>query len=113
MEYQIDATNKVFGRLATEIANLLRGKNLASYEAHLLPKHKVVISGVKNIAFSGKKEKQKKYYHYSGYPGGMKTRVLENEFEKNPGRVLRAAVYGMLPKNRLRDKIIKNLIIKS
>jgi large subunit ribosomal protein L13 len=112
MEYQIDATKKVFGRLATEIAILLRGKNLASYEAHILPKHKVIVSGITKIVFTGKKKEQKKYYHYSGYPGGMKTRVLANEFEKNPGRVFRAAIYGMLPKNKTRDKIIKNLIIK-
>lgn len=112
MEYQIDAANKVIGRLATEIAVLLRGKNKPSFQPHLLPKVKVIVHGLQQVSFTGKKEKQKKYYHYSGYPGGMKMRVLENEFKKNPGRVLRMAVYRMLPKNRLRDKIIKNLIIK-
>lgn len=112
MEYQIDAANRAIGRLATEIAVLLRGKNKPSFQPYLLPQVKVIVHGLDKAAFTGKKEKQKKYYHYSGYPGGMKTRVLGNEFQKNPGRILRLAVYRMLPKNRLRDKIIKNLIIK-
>lgn len=112
MNHEIDATHKVFGRLATEIATLLRGKDRPNYEPHLLPQNRVVVSGLDKLVFTGKKMKQKKYYHYSGYPGGMKTRVLENEFRKNPNRVLRMAVYRMLPKNRLRDKIIKNLIFR-
>lgn len=112
MEHQIDATNKIFGRLATEIAVLLRGKDRPDYQPHLLPKIRVVVHSVEKMAFTGKKTEQKIYYHYSGYPGGMKARVLENEFKKNPGQVLRMAVYRMLPKNRLRDKIIKNLIIR-
>lgn len=112
MLYEINATNKIFGRLATEIAIVLRGKNRPDYQPYLLPPVKVVIQGVENITFTGKKRRQKKYYHYSGYPGGMKVRILENEFKKNPRRVLRLAVYRMLPKNRLRDKMIKNLIIK-
>ncbi len=112
MEHQINAANKIFGRLATEIAVLLRGKDRPDYEPHLLPKNRVIVSSTDKIVFTGKKLGQKKYYHYSGFPGGMKTRVLENEFRKNPNRVLRMAVYRMLPKNRLRDKIIKNLIFK-
>lgn len=111
MEYQINAANKILGRLATEIAMLLRGKNKPDFQPHLLPKTKVTVQGAAQIAFTGKKAQQKKYYHYSGYPGGMRTRVLGEEFKKNPQRILWLAVYRMLPKNRLRDKIIKNLII--
>lgn len=112
MNHKIDATDKILGRLAAEIAIVLRGKNQPNYQPHLLPPGKVIVRGVEKIAFSGKKEEQKKYYHYSGYPGGMKVRILKNEFHKNPRRILRLAVYRMLPKNRLRDKIIKNLIIE-
>ncbi len=112
MNHEIDASNKIFGRLATEIAILLRGKDRPDYQPHILPQIKVVVRDVNKMVFTGKKGNQKIYYHYSGYPGGMKERVLENEFQKNPSRVLRMAVYRMLPKNRLRDKIIKNLIFK-
>lgn len=112
MNHEIDASHKVLGRLAAKIAILLRGKDRPDYEPHLLPQNRIIVSGLDKLVFTGKKIKQKKYYHYSGYPGGMKTRVLENEFRKNPNRVLRMAVYRMLPKNRLRDKIIKNLIFR-
>lgn len=111
-EYQVDATKKVFGRLASEVAVLLRGKNKADFQPHLLPKNKVIVSGLDKLVFTGKKMEQKKYYHYSGYPGGMKTRFLDKEWDKDPKKVFRMAVYRMLPKNRTRDKIIRNLIIK-
>lgn len=111
-EYQIDASQKIFGRLASAVATLLRGKNLPDFEPHLLPKNRVIITGLEQIRFSGKKFGQKKYFHYSGYPGGMRTRFLEEEWKKNPAKVFRQTVYRMLPKNKLRDKIIKNLIIQ-
>lgn len=109
---KIDATNKRFGRLATEIVLFLRGKNKASFESNITPKEKVTVTNIDKIQFSGKKPEQKKYFHYSGYPGGMKTRFLDKEWSKNSGKIFRMAVYKMLPKNKTRDKIIKNLIIK-
>lgn len=109
---KIDATNKIFGRLASEIAILLRGKNKPSFEPRITPKEKVVVENISRIVFSGKKLEQKKYHRYSGYPGGLKTRHLEIEFAKTPTKVFRKTVYDMLPKNKTRDKIIKNLIIK-
>ncbi|MBI2057961.1 MAG: 50S ribosomal protein L13 [Candidatus Yanofskybacteria bacterium] len=112
MEHKIDATNRIFGRLATEVAGFLRGKNKADFESNITSNEKVIIENIKNMSFSGKKLEQKKYFHYSGYPGGMKTRYLGEEFSKNPAKVFKSAVYRMLPKNKTRSIIIKNLIIK-
>ncbi|MEX1064017.1 MAG: 50S ribosomal protein L13 [Candidatus Paceibacterota bacterium] len=113
MTHNIDATNQSLGRLASKIAVILRGKSSPSYQPHLMPEDKVVISNIKKIKFTGKKLDQKIYYHYSGYPGGMKERKLGTMFDKDPRRVLWLAVYRMLAKNRLRDKIMKNLEIES
>jgi len=112
MIHRIDATNQPLGRLASKIAVILRGKINPSYKPNVMPQEKVIVENVKQIKFSGKKLTQKVYRHYSGYPGGMKTRRLDNVFEKNPKKVLWLAVYRMLAPNRLRDKIMKNLEIK-
>ncbi len=110
--HNIDATNQPLGRLASKIALILRGKNNPSYQPHITPKEKVVVENIKQIKFTGHKIDQKIYYHYSGFPGGMKERKLGVLFEKNPQRVLWLAVYRMLARNRTRDVIIKNLEIK-
>jgi large subunit ribosomal protein L13 len=110
-EYKIDATGKVLGRLATEIAVLLRGKNTASWLPYITPQNQVIVFNVEKIKFTGKKLKQKMYYRHSGYPGGLKEESLEKLFARDSREVLKLAVYGMLPKNRTRDKIIKNLKI--
>lgn len=112
MTHQIDATNQIFGRLASQIALILRGKTKASFDPAKLPQEKVTVSNIKNLRFSGKKFSQKVYHHYSGYPGGLKTRFLEKEWPKDPAKIFKKTVYEMLPKNRLRSKIIKNLTIK-
>lgn len=109
---KVDATNRIFGRLASEIAILLRGKNKTDFESRITPKEKIFIENIGQVLFSGKKLLQKKYFRYSGYHGGLKTLSLKNEFGKNPAKVFKKAVYDMLPKNKTRDKIIKNLIIK-
>ena len=109
-EHHIDATDKVFGRLASEVAVLLRGKDEAAWIHTVLPTNKAVISNVAKIKFTGHKMEQRTYYHYSGYPGGMRARTLETEWAKAPAKVFRSSVYRMLPKNRQRDQIIKNLI---
>ncbi len=108
----IDATNKAPGRLASVIAVILRGKTNPRYQPNELPTEKVTVTNITKMKFTGDKLNQKIYYHYSGYPGGMKARKLANVMDKKPGEVLRLAVYRMLASNRLRDKIIKNLIIE-
>lgn len=112
MTHNIDATNQSLGRLASKIAVILRGKTNPAYKPNQLPQEKVSISNINKIKFTGKKLNQKIYYHYSGYPSGMKARKLKTVFEKDPKEVLRLAVYRMLAPNRIRAKIIKNLEIK-
>lgn len=112
MTYTLDATDQSLGRLASKIAILLRGKENPNYQPNVLPKTKVIVSNVKNLKVTGKKLEQKIYYHYSGYPGGLKERNMGKMFDKKPEWVLRMAIYRMLARNRLRDKIIKNLEIK-
>jgi len=112
MEHQIDAANQIFGRLASKIALILRGKNKADFDPAKMPKEKITVLNIEKLRFSGKKMAQKEYHHYSGYPGGLRTRSLETEWVKNPGKIFKKTVYDMLPKNRLRDQIIKNLTVK-
>jgi len=107
--YTIDATNRVLGRLATEIAILLRGKNRTDFAPNKDMGDFVVVKNVNKIRVTGKKLEKKLYYHHSGYLGGLKETPLKELFEKDPGEVLRRAVFGMLPKNRLRAKQIKRL----
>lgn len=107
--YTIDATDKILGRLAVKIACLLRGKGKPNFLPYMDMGDFVIIKNIKNIKISGKKYEQKKYYHHSGYPGGLKEVSYKVVFEKNPGEVLRRAVYGMMPINKLRDQQIKRL----
>ena len=109
MEYQIDATNRALGRIATEIASVLRGKNLPSYTPNKVPNVIVMVENLSKAKFTGNKLKGKLYHHYSGYHSGIKARSLAELWEKKPEEVLRKMVYRMLPTNRTRDKIIKNL----
>ena len=112
MEHNIDATNQPLGRLASKIALILRGKNNPNFVPNELPDERVMVSNITKLKFTGKKLSQKIYYHYSGYPGGLKERKLKDVFAKNPQRVLWLAVYRMLAPNRIRNKIIKNLQFK-
>jgi large subunit ribosomal protein L13 len=107
--YLIDAQGKTLGKLAVAIANILRGKNKSSFTPHVDTGDYVVVVNARNVAFSGKKLKKKVYYHYSGYPGGLKRRTLEEMLERNPEEVISHAVRGMLPKNRLAKAMIKKL----
>jgi len=108
-EYTIDAAGKVLGRLATEAAVLLRGKNQAEFLPYLTPQNQVIIFNTDKIKVTGKKMKQKIYRYHTGYPGALKEEKLEELLARDSREVMRQAVYGMLPKNRTRDKIIKNL----
>lgn len=109
----IDATGKVLGRLASEVAVLLRGKNKTDFVPYKDEGDFVKILNASKLKLTGKKYEQKFYYRHSGYMGGLKTVPLKELFEEDPAQVLRKAIYGMLPKNKLRDKIIKKLIIES
>ncbi len=107
--YKIDATDRVLGRIATEIAVLLRGKNETNFAAYKLSNNKVIVFNTAKIIYTGKKLEDKKYHRYSGYPGGITSEKLKDVIEKDPSEPLKRAVSDMLPKNTLRDKIMKNL----
>ncbi|MDP3953982.1 MAG: 50S ribosomal protein L13 [bacterium] len=111
-EHKVDATNQSLGRVASKIAILLRGKNRATFKPNVLPNEKVEVINSAKMQFTGKKLEQKVYYKYSGYPGGIRATKLKERMAKSPADVLRTAVYAMLPKNRMRAKIIKHLEIK-
>jgi len=111
MDHHIDAKNKILGRLASEIAVILQDKLHSSFEPRLEGKDRVFVNNISKIKFSGKKLDQKIYYRFSGYVGHLKQEKLKEKFKKNPDWVLRRAVYQMLPKNKLRAKRIKRLII--
>jgi len=107
--HTIDATNKVLGRLATGIAVLLRGKGKADFAPYKDEGDIVVVKNVAKLKITGKKMEQKKYYRHSRYPTGLKETPLRKLLETRPAEVLRRAVMGMLPKNKLRDRMIKRL----
>lgn len=109
--HKIDAVDKIAGRLASRIAILLQGKNKASYQPHIDCGDYVEVVNVKDIKFSGKKIAQKVYHRHSQYPGGLHTAKLQDLLPKNPALVLRKTVYNMLPKNKLRAKMLKRLTI--
>jgi len=110
--HQIDATGKPLGRLATEIAMILRGKNKASFTPHIDGGDFVEVSNCDKIKFTGKKLDQKEYIWHTNYPGGLKRKKVRDVFAARPGKVLIVAVMGMLPKNKTRDQMIKRLKIK-
>jgi large subunit ribosomal protein L13 len=99
--YVVDAEGKTLGRLATQIADVLRGKRKAVYTPHVDTGDFVVVVNAEKIAVTGSKLDDKMYYRHSGYPGGLKARPLREQLERRPTEVLRKAVKGMLPRNRL------------
>jgi len=109
--YLVDAKNKVLGRLSTKIAKLLMGKDKAGFVRYKDSGDYVVVINAAKIAVSGTKEKNKKYYNYSGYPSGLKETTLGKLRARKPEEIVRHAVSGMLPKNRLAKAIIKKLYI--
>ncbi len=109
--HTIDAKDKVLGRLATKIVPLLRGKHKRDFVPHIDNGDFVVVKNVSEMKITGKKLEQKKYYRHSGYLGGLKETPLKVLFKEKPSEVLKKAVFGMLPKNRLRAKQIKRLKI--
>ena len=107
--HHYDAEGQVLGRLAVEIAKKLMGKDKVSYTPHVDGGDYVVVVNAEKIAVTGKKLTDKKYYRHSGYPGGLKTRSLEEMLAKKPTEVLRKAVERMLPKNKLGRQMINRL----
>ncbi len=112
-QHILDATDVPLGRLASRIAMLLRGKNKADFVPYLDQGDIVVVENVKKIKFTGNKLANKIYYRHSQYPGGLKATKLKDFINKHGhAEVLRKAVYGMLPANKLRSGMMKRLIIK-
>ncbi len=105
----IDASDKVLGRLATQVASLLMGKHKPIFSRHLDTGDFVVVINADRVRVTGNKAKQKLYYRHSGYPGGLKAISLEKMMQTNPTRVIEHAVKGMLPHNRLGASIMKKL----
>jgi large subunit ribosomal protein L13 len=109
--FVVDADGKTLGRLATQIADTLRGKHKAEYTPHVDTGDFVVVVNAEKIAVTGNKLEDKKYYRHSGYPGGLRERTLREELDRRPTEVLRKAVKGMLPRTRLARAQIKKLKI--
>jgi len=109
--YLVNAEGKVLGRLASELAKILRGKNKPIYTPHVDTGDFVVVVNAEKVILTGKKMKDKMYYHYTGYPGGIKEINAEKLLEKKPTEILKMAVRGMLPKNSLGRNMLKKLKI--
>jgi len=109
--HKIDASGKIAGRLASQIAVLLQGKNKVNYQANVDSGDIVEVSNVADMKFSGKKLETKVYYRTTEYPGGIRTKQVKDMMKTEPDQVLRKMVYLMLPKNKLRPNMIKRLKI--
>ena len=107
--YVVDAEGQTLGRLATRIADTLRGKGKTAYTPHVDTGDFVVVVNAEKIQVTGNKLDQKRYYRHSGYPGGLRSRTLREQLNRRPEEVLRRAVKGMLPKNRLGDQLLTKL----
>ncbi len=107
--FVVDAAGKTLGRLASEIAQILRGKHKPTYTPHLDCGDYVIVVNADKVAVTGRKLDQKIYYRHSGYPGGLSEISLRRQLETHPDRVITAAVKGMLPKNKLGRRMIKKL----
>ena len=107
--YVVDAESKTLGRLATQIADVLRGKGKPAYTAHVDTGDFVIVVNAEKIHVTGQKLDQKVYYRHSGYPGGLRSRTLREQLERRPEEVIRRAVRGMLPKNRLAAAQLRKL----
>ena len=107
--FVVDATDKVLGRLATEIARILRGKHKPEYAPFIDTGDHVVVINAEKIRVTGKKSEQKRYYRHTGYPGGLRVEEYKEVLEKHPERIVQKAVRGMLPHNTLGRQMFKKL----
>jgi large subunit ribosomal protein L13 len=111
--YMVDASGQVLGRLAAEVAHRLRGKHKATYTPHVDTGDFIIIVNAEKIMLTGKKLTDKVYYHYSGYPGGLRETSAGKMLAEKPENVIRTAVQGMLPKTNLGRKMLKKLKVYS
>ena len=109
--YLVNAEGKVLGRLATELAKILRGKNKPSFTPSVDTGDFVIVVNAEKVILTGKKLKDKIYYHHTGYPGGLRAISAEKLMSKKPTEILRIAVKGMLPKNSLSRQVLRKLKI--
>jgi len=109
--YLVNAEGKVLGRLSTELAKILKGKNKPTYTPHLDTGDFVIVVNAGKVTLTGKKMKDKIYYHHTGYPGGIKEMTAEKLLSKKPTEMIRTAVKGMLPKNSLGRQMLRKLKI--
>jgi large subunit ribosomal protein L13 len=109
--YHINAQGKVLGRLATEIAKVLSGRNKVDYTPNVDGGDFVVVTNSDGVIVTGNKRKGKKYYHHTGFPGGIKEITFEDQIKKDSTRVIYSAVKGMLPKNKLQAEMVKRLLV--
>ncbi|MBI4235677.1 50S ribosomal protein L13 [Candidatus Peregrinibacteria bacterium] len=107
--YLVDAKDKVLGRITTTISNKLRGKDKATFTPNLDCGDYVIVINAEKVKLTGQKKHHKMYYTHSGFPGGLKTKSAGEMQEEKPEKILELAVYGMLPKNRLRKIFMKKL----
>lgn len=112
-QYTIDATDKVLGRVASEVAQLLRGKNQVNFMPNMDMGHFVTVTNAANIKTTGNKMENKEYYSYTGYPGGIKSKQMKEIFANDPAKLLEMTIFNMLPKTRLRKGMLKRLVIKN
>lgn len=110
---KIDASGRILGRLSTEIAIILQGKNKPIFRPNIVLGDKVLIINAAKIKVTGSKMTKKIYYHHTGYLGHLKAQTMKEVYQKDPAEVIRRAVYGMLPKNKLRKIWLKNLEIRN
>lgn len=109
--YLVDAEGQILGRMASKLANIIRGKNKPDFSPHVNSGDKVIVLNAEKIRLTGKKLTEKKYIRYTGYPGGVRIKTPLAILEKQPTELLRKAVKGMLPKNKLQKEYLKNLHI--
>ncbi len=109
--YLVDAEGKVLGRLATRLADVLRGKDKPIFTPNVDAGDFVIVVNAKKVALTGKKMKDKVYYHHTGYPGGIKETSAEKLLAQKPAEMIRMAVKGMLPKNSLGRQVLRKLKI--
>lgn len=109
--YVVDVEGKIFGRQIVKIARILTGKTKPTYTPHIDTGDFVIVVNARKVKMSRYKSTTKKYYSYSGYPGGLKEKTFEQMLQKTPDRLFNRAVWGMLPKNRLGRKMLKKLFV--
>jgi large subunit ribosomal protein L13 len=107
--FLVDAADQTLGRLASEVAKILKGKHKVTYSPHLDVGDYVIVVNAEKIAVSGRKMDQKMYYRHTGYPGGLRSATLRQQLSRHPTFALKAAIKGMLPKNRLGRRMIRKL----